>query len=107
MNILEKFDIDMTILKDIDIDIDKDILENIEINKNILENINIDIGISENIDIDINKDILSKISIIFQHKVELFHVCYDEIVIQTVNISTSFEISMKYQHVFLKISIST
>ena len=62
MTILEKIDNYLTILKDINIDIYKDILENIDIDKNILENINIyiDMGISENIDIDITKDILSK-----------------------------------------------
>ena len=42
---------------DIDIDIDKDILENIDIDKGILENIDIDI--------DIDKDILGKKSIFF------------------------------------------
>ena len=50
----------MTILKNIDIDIDMDkaVLENIAIDKNIFENINIDIDIVkdilENIDIDID-----------------------------------------------------
>ena len=56
------------------IDIDKDILENIDIDinidKDILENIDIDMGISENIDIDINidRDILSEKSIFFSKK---------------------------------------
>ena len=66
----------MTILENIDIDIDEDIFENIDIdiNKDILENIDIYMGISENIDIDINidKDILSETFIFFQQK--LFHV---------------------------------
>ena len=52
--ILENIDIDRAILENIDIDIDKEILENIDINKEILENIDIDIHkeILENIDID-------------------------------------------------------
>merc|ERR1719216_551873 len=47
-------DIDREILENIDIDIDKDILENIDINidKEILENIDIDKEILENIAID-------------------------------------------------------
>ena len=53
----------MTILENIDIDIDKAILENIDI----------DMGISENIDIDIDidKGILRK-NLFFQQKEELF-----------------------------------
>ena len=48
--LLENIDIDKAILENIDIDIDKDILEKI----------NIDKGFLENIDIDINKDILEE-----------------------------------------------
>ena len=57
-------------MENIDIDIDKDILENInidiDIDKNILENIDIDKEILENIDIDIDidKDILENIDIV-------------------------------------------
>ena len=59
----------MTILENVDIDIDKAVLENIDtiidIDEDIIENIDIDMGISENIDIDINidRDILSEKSI--------------------------------------------
>ena len=71
-NIDIDIDIDKEILEniDIDIDIDKDILENIDIDididKNILENIDIDKEILENIDIDIDidKDILENIDIV-------------------------------------------
>ena len=59
-------DIDKNSLENIDIDIniDKAILENIEnIDKENLENINIDKDILENIDIDIDKGILGNIDI--------------------------------------------
>ena len=75
-------DIDKTILKDIDIaiDIDKDNLGNIDIDieKDFLENIDIDIDIDKDylenidIDIDIDKDILGK-KIIFSTDLRLFH----------------------------------
>ena len=42
---LENIDIDKTILENIDIDIDRAVLENIDIDKEILENIDIDIDI--------------------------------------------------------------
>ena len=59
-------------MENIDIDINKDILENIDIDididKDIFENIDIDINIDkeilENIDIDIDKDILENIDIV-------------------------------------------
>ena len=55
-NIDIDIDIDMVIFENIDIDIDKESLENIDINididKDILENIDIDKEILENIDID-------------------------------------------------------
>ena len=103
MTILENIDKDILENIDIDIDIDKDILENIDID------IDIDMGISENIDIDINidKDILSEKIHFFQQKVELFSCFYDEILISIVDISAFFEISMKYGWVFLKILLST
>ena len=71
------------------------------IDKDILENIDIDMGISKNIDIDINidRDILSAKSI-FQQKIDLFSCFYNEILISIVDISASFEISMEYQHFF-------
>ena len=50
MVIFENIDIDKEILENIDIDIDKEILEDIDIGKEILEDI--DKEISENIDID-------------------------------------------------------
>ena len=86
----------MTILENIDIDIDKDIFENIDIdiNKCILENIDIyidiDMGISENIyiNIDIDKGILREKNHFFQQKVELFSCFYEEILISIVDIST-------------------
>ena len=55
-----------TLLKNIDIDIDKAFLKNIgiDIDKEILENIDIDKEILENIDIDIDKDILENIDIV-------------------------------------------
>ena len=74
MTILENININIDIYKaiveNISTNIDKDILENIDIDKNILENINIniDMGISENINIDIDKNILSKDSISFSRK---------------------------------------
>ena len=63
--------IDKEILENIaiDIDIDKEILENIDIDKEILENIDIDIDIDKDIlenidiDIDIDKEILENIDI--------------------------------------------
>ena len=54
---LENIDIDKAILKNIDIDIDKEILVNIDID------IDIDKEVLENIDIDIDKDILENINI--------------------------------------------
>ena len=52
----------MVIFENIDIDIDKAILENIDIDKAILKNIDIDRKSLRNIDIDIDKGII-KISI--------------------------------------------
>ena len=52
----------MVIYENIDIDIDKAILENIDIDKAILKNIDIDRKSLRNIDIDIDKGII-KISI--------------------------------------------
>ena len=78
MTILENININIDIYKaiveNISTNIDKDILENIDIDKNILENINIniDMGISENINIDIDKNILSKDSI-FSAESRAFH----------------------------------
>ena len=94
-------------MKNIDIYIDIDMAspENINIDKDILQNINIDIdidkGILENIDIDIDidKDILGKKSIFFSRN-ESFSCFFDEISISIVDISAFFEISMKYRHLF-------
>ena len=107
---IENIDIDMTILENIDINMT--ILRNININKTIFENININIekAILENMDIEKDKKILIFISTFwvnkpinsfFQQKVELF-MCYDEIWITDVDISTFFGIRMKYQHLFCK-----
>ena len=68
-NIDIDIDIDKEIFENIDIDIDKEVLENIDIDidKEILKNIDIDIDIDkdilENIDIDIDKEILENIDI--------------------------------------------
>ena len=80
-------------MKNIDIDIDIDILENMDI----------DIGISDNIDIDINikKGILRK-EPIFSAESRAFSCFYEEISISIVDVLTFFEISMKYQHFFWK-----
>ena len=63
----KNIDIDKEVLEniDIDIDIDKEVLENIDIDNKILENIDIDIDIDkENLEnIDIDKDILENIDI--------------------------------------------
>ena len=58
-------------------------------------------GISEHIDIDIDKGILRKKSI-FSAESRAFSCFYEEISISIVDISTFFEISMKYQHFFWK-----
>ena len=60
---LKNIDIDKESLENIDIDIDKAIQKNIDIDKEVLENIDIDIGkeILENIDID--KEISENIDI--------------------------------------------
>ena len=71
----------------IDIDIDKDILDNIDID------IDIDKGIFKNIDID--KDVLGKKSI-FSAEMRVFSCFFDEISKSIVDISAFFEISMKY-----------
>ena len=69
MTILENIDIDINIDKAVleNIDIDKAIFENIDIDKDILENIDINIDIDkdilENIDIDIDKGIFQNIDI--------------------------------------------
>ena len=62
-------------------------------------------GILDNIDIDINidKDILSAIYI-FQQEVEFFHVCMLTGQYLLSIYRHFFEISMNYQHLFLRIS---
>ena len=70
--LFKNIDIDKAILEDIDINIEKAIHKNIDIDKNILENIYIDKGILENINIDIDKDISGK-NPFFQQKLEFFH----------------------------------
>ena len=54
----------MASLENINIDIDKKILENIDIDKDILENIDIDKDILENNNIDIEKGILQNIVLV-------------------------------------------
>ena len=107
---------------DINIDIDKDILENIniviDIDKHNLENIDIGINIAKDyleniyIDIDIDMDLLENIDInidinrdIFSADLRLFSCFFDEKSISIVDISTFFEISMKYRHFFENINI--
>ena len=91
--------IDKEILQNIDINIDEEILQNIDIDidEEILQNIDIDIDeeILHNINIDIDKEILQNINI---DKISFLSILY--FVLKFLSLSLSYDLCSKIKNLF-------